>query len=205
MAEELHESAPVQIPVSLGEVLADLQGFGIEEFEEILTISSGPKELRIKISTISTEEDIEALLAVEGTKDYAYFQGVKAEVIARAISWINGVDLRGLKGAARIVVDPKTGERKDFRAVLRDTVRGWGMEVMQALWKILMVHMQTVEDRLFSQFPDALQMRDVERRYLDRFAQEIEEATRTAAQQGVAQLFEDENLASATTTETQTS
>jgi hypothetical protein len=35
-------------PASLSEVIADLRGFGIEEFEEILTLEIGGKQVPLK-------------------------------------------------------------------------------------------------------------------------------------------------------------
>jgi hypothetical protein len=47
---------------------------------------------------------------------------------------------------------------------------------------VLMVHSQTIENRLFASFPDAAVLTDVERRYRDRMEGEIEEFTKDALQ-----------------------
>ena len=76
------------------------------------------------------------------------------------------VDLRKLQGKARLVTDV-SGLLKDVQVVLRDTIKTWGVEVMQVLWKVLMVQSQTIENRLFDNFPEAAVLTDAERRYCD--------------------------------------
>jgi hypothetical protein len=179
-------------PASLSEVIADLRGFGIEEFEEILTLEIGGKQVRLKLANVPTDQDLTAMLAVEGTKGYVFFQEIKVELLSRSITWINGVDLRKLEGKDRLVVDPKDGFPKDIQVILRDTIKGWGIEIMQVLWKVLMVHSQTIENRLFEKFPDAAVLTDVERRYREHIEREMEEMTKDAIQERVANLLDGE-------------
>lgn len=173
---------------SIGDILADLKGFGIEDFQEVLTIQSGGKELRLKLSNLPTDEDIQAILAVEGSKGYAFFQEVKIEILSRSISWINDVDIRALTPRERVVKDPKDGNLRDIQVILRDTIRSWGQEILQVLWKVLMVHSQTIESRLFESFPDAAVLTEVELRYRDRIQKEIDESVKDAIQERIGDL-----------------
>jgi hypothetical protein len=93
------------------------------------------------------------MLAVEGSKGYVFFQEIKVELLSRSITWINAIDLRKLVGKDRLVIDPKDGLPKDIQVVLRDTIKSWGIEIMQVLWKVLMVHSQTVETVSLRAFP----------------------------------------------------
>ena len=56
--DELNVVAPAapqqEPPKSLEEVISGLKGFGIEEFEEILTIKCKNRDLRLKIANIPT-------------------------------------------------------------------------------------------------------------------------------------------------------
>ncbi len=191
MSEATQTVPEDRVPKDLSEVFADLQGFGIEQCEEIITISSGKDVLRIKFSNISTDDDIQANIATEESKGYSHFQGIKAEILSRAISWINGVDLNRLEGKQRLVVDAKTGEKVDFRAAMRSTIKSWGIEVMQVLWKALMVHVQAIEDRLFESLPEGAVMTEVERRYRDRVVRELEEISRDVLTERVGAYFDD--------------
>jgi hypothetical protein len=184
------EQVDARQPANIGEVLADLQGFGIEEFEEVLTISSGTRVLRFKFSNISSEDDLEANLQLEQAKGYDYFQRIKITILSRAISWINGLDLSTLEGPARLVNDAKTGEKIDYRVMIRRTITGWGTEVMQVMWKMLMVHMQKIEDRLFESLPDEATMTAVESRYRERIERELDEATKDVLAKRITELVD---------------
>jgi hypothetical protein len=93
------------------------------------------------------------MLAVEGSKGYVFFQEIKVELLSRSITSINAIDLRKLVGKDRLVIDPKDGLPEDIQVVLRDTIKSWGIEIMQVLWKVLMVHSQTVETVSLRAFP----------------------------------------------------
>jgi hypothetical protein len=188
----MSETQPVEErkPANLTEVLADLQGFGIEECEEILTIESGNRIIRFKFANISSEDDLEANLQLDQAKGYDYFQRIKIVILAKAISWINGLDLSTLDGPARLVTDPKTGEKIDFRVMLRRTITSWGSEVMQALWKMLTVHMQKIEDRLLESLPETAVTTEVERRYKERIEREFDEATKDVLAKRITELVD---------------
>jgi hypothetical protein len=116
------ETVPGKERASLGDVIADLRGFGIEDFEEILILEIAGKKLQLKLSNIPTDQDLIAMLAVEGSKGYVFFQEIKVELLSRAVTWINGCDIRHLEGKDRLVRD-KQGLQKDVQVVLRDTIK----------------------------------------------------------------------------------
>jgi hypothetical protein len=186
------ETGNTPVPHSLNEVLADLKGFGIEEFDEILTITSNGKQVRLRIANIPSEEERMALLAVEDLKGYLWMQQVKKELISRSVSWINGVDLRALKPVERLVTDPTDGLPKDIQVVIRELLGTWGQEIVNILWRILMVHAQSIEERLLEQFPDAALMTDAERRYTERVTQEIEAEAHEVLLERVGRLYDED-------------
>lgn len=165
------------VPKSLDEVIAGLKGFGIEEFEEILTLDAGGQTVKIRVSNIPSEDEMAALIAVEGTKGYLWVQKVKCEILSRAISWIDGVSIRKLTAKQRFVTDPTDGLQKDIQVVLRNLLLGWGQEIMNVLWKVVCVHSQRIEERLASKFPDSAVMTDVEKRFLERALRDIDDHT----------------------------
>ena len=63
---------------------------------------------------------------------------------------------------------------------------------MQVLWKVLMVHSQFIETRLFESFPQAAVMTEVERRYFDRIEKQMAQFTKDALTEGVDQVMNDE-------------
>lgn len=176
-------------PKSLEEVIAGLQGFGLSEFEEILTIKVGEREVRLCISNLATEEEMTALVAVEEFKGYAWIQRVRIEILSRCLSKIDGVDLRRLQGAQRLVAD-KDGVQRDIQVVLRNLLLGWGQEVVLVLWKVLMTHCQTIEQRLFDQFPDSAVMTEYEKRFVEQAMREIEAQNAEQVREQLADLYE---------------
>src|SRR5271157_238168 len=177
-------------PQSLDEVVAGLKGFGIEEFEEILTLQAGGKTVRLRISNIPSEDEMMALMAVEGAKGYLWVQKVKCEIISRAISWINGTQIRGLEGKARSVVDPTDGERRDIQVALRNILVGWGQEILQVLWKVVCVHSQRIEDRLVAAFPDSAILTEVEKRFMEQAIRDIADQQKSLITEGFNNLVE---------------
>jgi hypothetical protein len=167
-------SATIPVPASIEDIIAGLKSFGIEDYEEILTVKSGGKEIQLKLANICTEEEMNALLAVEEFKGYAWIQRVKCEVLSRAISYINGVNLRDLTPQQRVISDPTSGQLRDIQVVLRNLLMGWGQEVVGILWKVLMTHANRVEQNLFDQFPDASVMNEYERRFIEQAQQQYE-------------------------------
>lgn len=195
-AEDVIQASPeaqeVPVPQSIDDILADLRGFGIEEFEEILTLTIAGKTVQLKLANVPTEADLTAIIAVDGFKNYQFFQEVKIELLSRSITWINGVDIRKLTKVERRVTDPIDGLPKDIQVVLLSLIKSWGLEVMQVLWKVLMVHSQSIENRLFDSFPQAAVMTDVERRYFERIEKEMEQLAGDALKERVNQLIDDE-------------
>lgn len=192
MSEVQIQGVTVTDPGSVDEIIASLRGFGIEEFEEILTINSGKRTVNLRISNIAPEDEMQALLAAEEYKDFTWMQRVKCEILSRSISYINGINVRNLEGDARLVIDPKTKLRCDIQVVLRNIFLGWGMEVVSILWKVLMVHAQSIEDRLLDQFPDAAVMTEVERRLIALAAKELEEANSSMIKETVDEVTKEE-------------
>jgi hypothetical protein len=193
---ELASLSDATAPQSLEDVVAGLQGFGIEDFEEILTLQSGNKTVRLRLANIATEDELTALVAVEGLKGYNWTQRVKCEILSRAITWLSlgngpGISIRDLAPDARIVVDPKDKIQKDIQVVLRNLIVGWGQEIQNVLWKVFMVHCQKIEDRLTGSFPDSATMTEVEKRFMAQALQEIEEATKEQIRETVSEIFTD--------------
>jgi hypothetical protein len=181
-------------PKSIDEIVASLKGFGITDFEEILTVKVGPKELRLRIANLPTEEEMNSLFAVEEYKGYAWVQHIKCEILSRSISWINGIDIRNLTSTQRMVVDPtdKEGVQKDIQVVLRNLLMGWGQELVGVLWKVLMVHAQRITDRLYEQFPDSAIMTEYEKRFMEHAQEEIEQATADNIRQQISEMYDPE-------------
>jgi hypothetical protein len=191
---ELNEIAtPAQevAPKSLDDVIAGLKGFGIEEFEEILTIKSKGRDLRLKIANVPTTDEMLAVQAADEYKGYLWMKRVKVELLSRSISWIDGVNLRDLVGDKRFVPDPTDGGTlKDFQVVLRNIIMGWGQELTEVLWKVLMNHSQHIEDRLRDQFPDNAKFTEVEMRLFERARKQMEDSTATILDQQVSALYD---------------
>jgi hypothetical protein len=204
VAQEELASLNEGTPLSLDDVCLGLEGFGIEDFEEILTLTTGGKSMRIRLSNICTDDEMVALMAVEGQKGQAWTQRVKCEILSRAISWISlgklvgdkwvyspGISIRTLQAAERIATDPKDGQQKDIQVVLRNLITGWGEELVQILWKVFMVHAQRIEDRLTSEFPESATMTEIERRFTAQALKEIEDQTKNQIRETVAEIFKE--------------
>ena len=187
--------ASTETPKSIDEIIADLKGLGIEENEEILTLVASGKTVKLRLSNIATQDEMTALLAAEEFKGYAWMQRVKCEILSRSISWLNGISIHNLPADRRLVVDPADGVQKDIQVVLRNVILGWGQELKNVLWKILMVHQQKIEDRLVGSFPDSAIMTEVEKRFMEQALREVEEATAKVIEDQVAEIFTDENPA----------
>jgi hypothetical protein len=142
---------------------------------------------------VPTDQDLIAMLAVEGTKGYVFFQEIKVELLSRAVTWINGCDISKLEGKDRLVIDRRDGFPKDIQIIIRDTIKSWGIEIMQVLWKVLMVHSQTIENRLFESFPEAAVLTNTERRYRDRVDKELTEFAQNAIQEQISEMLDTES------------
>ena len=158
----------------LEDIISDLKGFGIEETAELISFGAGGKQIQLRLANIPTEEEIETLLAVEEYKGHAWVSRIKAEILSHSISWVNGLDLRGRKD--EFILDPTNGQESTLRVVIRNLIMGWGQEIVNVLWKILMVHCQKIEDRLFESLPDSQVMTEVEKRFIGQALQEIQAA-----------------------------
>jgi hypothetical protein len=190
--EQIAPSAPpAEAPKSLDEIIAGLRGFGIEEFEEILTIKCKGRNLRVKISNIPTTEEMLSIQAVEEFKGYLWIKRVKVELLSRAITWIDGVDILALKPDERFVTDPTDeGKVRDIQVVLRNVIMGWGQELTEVLWKVLMTHSQNIEDRMKAQFPDSAVITEVEQRLFEQAKKQLDEANKVIIEEQVAKLYD---------------
>jgi hypothetical protein len=178
--------------LSLSDILADLKGFGIEDYAEVLTLECKGKKVNLRLSNISTEQERIALLATEDVKGYEWMQTVRVEILSRSISWLNGINLHDLKGRARLVVDPYDNIEKDVQVVLRETLKNWGQEHVMILWRALMVHAQAIEDRLLASFPETAVMTAVQRRFEEKAWEVIDQTAKAAIEERVGELFDDE-------------
>src|SRR5271170_7145068 len=194
--QELNVIAPASqedvTPKSLDDVIAGLKGFGIEEFEEILTIKcKGRSDLRVKIANIPTSEEMLGVQAADEFKGYLWIKRVKVELISRSISWIDGIDIHNLAPDQRFVPDPTDdGKVRDVQHVLRNILMGWGQELVEVLWKVIMTHSQNIEDRLKEEFPSNATMTEVESRLIERARKAMEESMTIIQDEQVSALYD---------------
>lgn len=192
---ELQEQAA---PQSLDEIVAGLKGFGIEELEEILTITTkDSKKIRLRISNIPTSDEMQAVMAADEFKGYLWIKRVKVELLSRAITWVavgekgKGISLRTLLASQRFCADPTDGGKvRDIQIVLRNLIMGWGQEITEILWKVLMTHSQNIENRMGEQFPESTVMTEVETRLFEQAKREIDDQTKVIIQDQVAKLYD---------------
>lgn len=178
-------------PKSLDDVVAGLRGFGIEDFEEILTLKANGRSLRIKIANIPTSEEMLAVQAADEFKGNLWIKRVKVEIISRAISWIDGIEIRSLPTEKRFIPDPTDPNKavRDIQTVLRNLLMTWGQEIVEVLWKVVMSHSQNIEDRLKSEFPNAT-MTEVESRLIARARRQLDESFEIIRDEAVATLYD---------------
>lgn len=158
---------------TLDDIIGGLKGFGISECEEIITLEVGSKKVNLRISNLPVEEELNALLASDEFKGHMWIQRIRAEVISRSISWINGMSITG----DELVTHPlRDNINANIRVVLRDILLTWGIESLSILWKILMVHNQRIEDKLIESFPDTVVLTNFEQRFLQQTMRELEES-----------------------------
>jgi len=194
MVDEKAATVDVEAPKSLDEVILGLKGFGLEENEEILSFEASGKVVKLRISNIPTDQEMKALLASEAFKGYAWVQRIRCEILSRAVTWVNGISIRDLSGTDRAVTDPtgKEGEKCDVQVAIRNIFLGWGQEVLQTLWKVLMVHCDKIEKRLQASFPDSTIMTEIERRFFDAALKEIGDANREVIEDTVSKVLDEE-------------
>ena len=167
------EEPKPEIVLTLDQIIADLQGFGIEDTEEMITLKVGGKVINLRLANIPSEAEIQALYSAEELKGHAWVTRIKCEVLSRSISWVNGWSLKDANSI--FIVNPMTGVEGNIRPVLRDLIMGWGQETVNVLWKVLMVHCQKIEDRLYESLPDVSVMTDVEKRFFQKALEEIDQ------------------------------
>lgn len=153
------------------QLLNDLRGFGITSNEDLISINVRGRELKLQVANISPDDEIFAMERTTGLKGYAWVQRMRCEILAKAISAINGVRVDSVPYATD-PFKPEAGDRPT-RLILVDLISGWGQEAVLALWKIYMVHCQNLENELMDQLPDAQVMTEVEKRFLDRISDEL--------------------------------
>lgn len=164
---------------ALDALLLDIKGFGIKDNEEIITMTVGGRRLQLRITNLSNEDEIFSMLRSEGLKGYPWIHRTRCELLARAITWINGVTIdEGLYAN-----DPYGEGQRPVRLILVDTLLRWGQEAVLVLWKIYMVHCQRIEDSLMEQLPDAQILTETERRFLRRMEDELAELGAAAIQE----------------------
>jgi len=185
-------AAPEGAPESLDDVIAGLRGFGIEDFEEILSLTSKGKVLRIKIANVPTTDEMLSVQAADEFKGYLWIKRVKVELISRAISWIDGIDIRNLPNEKRFVPDPTDPNHavRDVQVVMRNLIMTWGQELVESLWKVLMHHSQTIENRLRDEFPQNALMTEVEARLIERAKKQMDESFQVIRDEQVAALYD---------------
>lgn len=179
-------------PQSIDEVIAGLRGFGIEELEEIISVQSKGRTLRLKIANIPISDEMFAIQAADNLKGYLWVKRVKVEILSRSISWIDGINLRALPEDRRFVADPTDAQKavKDVQVVLRNMLLGWGQEIVELLWKVVMTHAQNIEDRLKGQFPAQSIMTEVEQRLFERAQKQIDEVNQAIVDEAVSELYD---------------
>ena len=185
MAGRKKKEEEIPQTLSIDDIIAGLQGFGIEDTEELITLTVGGKEVKLRLANIPSEAEIQALYSAEELKGHAWVTRIKCEVLSRSISWINGISLKD--SASIFIVNPITGQEGNIRPILRDLLMGWGQEAVNVLWKILMVHCQKIEDRLYESLPEATTMTDVEKRFFQKALEEIEQINREIVKDSITE------------------
>ena len=191
--EVIAPAAPEQeAPKSLDDVVAGLRGFGIQDFEEILTLRANGRSLRIKIANIPTTEEMLSVQAADEFKGALWIKRVKVEIISRAISWIDGIDIRNLPIEKRFVPDPTDPNQatRDIQVVLRNLLLSWGQELVEVLWKVTMNHSQNIEDKLRDEFPQNAIMTEVEHRLIERARKQMDDSFQVIRDETVAALYD---------------
>jgi hypothetical protein len=167
---------------NLNNLLNELRGVGITELETPLPFPTPNGTVTVTISNISTEKEIESLLASEDFKGHHWMQRIKCEILSRALTSINGIKLSEIQEP--FVQDPADPSKTiHIRTALRNQFFTWGPEALQMAWKIYMVHCQNLEDKLFDSFPEASVMTEYEKKFFERTIQVVEEFNREMMQE----------------------
>jgi hypothetical protein len=162
---------------NINQVISELRGVGISELETPLDFPTPSGIVKLTISNISTEKEIESIIASEDFKGHHWMQRIKSEILSRAVTSVNGFRLADVTDP--YVTDPSNPEKTiPLRAAIRNQFLSWGPEALQLAWKIYMVHCQNLEDRLFDSFPDATVMTEYEQKFFERTLRAVDEFNR---------------------------
>lgn len=171
---------------AIDQILADLEGFGIADTDQLISITVKGKKVDLRLTNLSVDDEIQALVANLEIKGHVWVHQMRCDLLSRAVCYINGAVVSNDTTA----IDPKSKEERPIRPLLRDLFLRWGNQVILVLWKIYMVHCQTVEDNLVDQLPDSVVMTKVEERFMQQVADELKAV-------GVAAVTETLEVASA--------
>lgn len=156
-------------PASIDAILEGIRGFGIADTEQMVTMTVKGRTVNLRLSNLSPEDEIHSLIANSELKGHPWVQRMRCDLLAKAVTWINGVPVTD----DLFATDPYTKEDRTVRAILRDMFARWGAQAVLVLWRIYMVHCQRLENNLIEQLPDAAIMTEVERRWMDLVADEL--------------------------------
>jgi hypothetical protein len=190
--ESTEQVQEVMQEMTIDDVIEGLQGFGIIENEEPIVMTIGGRKVALSFTNIPIEQDVQAAMACEELKGHAWIQQVRCELLSRAVSRIDGIEIRKLPPEQRFITNPKTNEKQDIQVVLRDVLMSWACEPLAVLWKLLMVHQQKIEDDLMESFPQSATMTKVEERILKQALDVIEELNRQAISEQYDKTYEEE-------------
>ena len=194
---EENKAIPVDTPKSMDEVIRGLKGFGLEENEEILSFNAGGRTVRLRISNIPTEQEIKAL---DGTESSRATLGCSASAAKSCLGPLPGLMeyLSTLSPSKDIVwsEDPTCQQQRGGNAGRHpgraaQHPAGWGQEVLQTLWKVLMVHCDSIEKRMQQSFPQSALMTEVERRFFEAALKEIRDTSREVIEDTIAKTVEE--------------
>ena len=156
-------------PAFIDAILEGIRGFGIADTEQMVTMTVKGRTVNLRLSNLSPEDEIHSLIANSELKGHPWVQRMRCDLLAKAVTWINGVPVTD----DLFATDPYTKEDRTVRAILRDMFARWGAQAVLVLWRIYMVHCQRLENNLIEQLPDAAIMTEVERRWMDLVADEL--------------------------------
>lgn len=177
---EVRNAMPQDVmdPDEVESVIADLQGFGISDTDQLITMKVGGRAVNLRLANLSVDDEIQALLANHEIRDkgHVWIHQMRCDLLSRAVTWINGVRVT----EDLVLRDPVTGSDRPIRPILRDTFLRWGYQAVLILFKVYMLHCQRMEDGLLEQLPDGQIMTEVERRFMEQIAEELKATGVTA-------------------------
>lgn len=170
---EVHSALTPDVmdPVEVERIIADLQGFGISDTEQLITMKVGNRTVNLRLANLSVDDEIQALLANHEIRDkgHVWIHQMRCDLLSRAVTWINGVRVT----EDLVLHDSYAGKDRPVRPILRDTFLRWGYQAVLILFKVYMLHCQRMEDGLLEQLPDGQIMTEVERRFMEQVAEEL--------------------------------